>query len=105
MKVRFTEAALKDIDEIRDFLLSNYPSAAPLVEKHIRMITRRIGAWPESSPRVAGYPGLRAATLGRFPYRLFYVIDAEAIADSSYPPHIEAAVLGRRLFGLISGSR
>jgi toxin ParE1/3/4 len=79
MKVRFTEAALKDIDEIRDFLLSNYPSAAPLVEKHIRMITRRIGAWPESSPRVAGYPGLRAATLGRFPYRLFYVIDAEAI--------------------------
>ena len=105
MKVRFTEAALKDIDQIRDFLLSNYPSTAPLVEKRIRMVTGRIGTWPESSPRITGYPGLRAATLGRYPYRVFYVIDAEAIEILSYPPHIEAAVLGRRLFGLISGSR
>ena len=79
MKARFAEAALKDIDEIREFLLTNYPSSAPLVERRIRMVTDRIGAWPESSPRVIGYPGLRAATLGRYPYRVFYVIDAEAI--------------------------
>ena len=79
MRARFTEAALNDINEIREFLLSNYPSTAPLVEQRIRMVTGRIGAWPESSPRVAGYPGLRAATLGRYPYRVFYVIDAEAI--------------------------
>ena len=79
MRVRFTEAALKDIDEIRDFLLSNYPSTAPLVEQRIRMVAERLEAWPESSPRVRDYAGLRAATLGRYPYRIFYLIDVDAI--------------------------
>ena len=40
MKTRFTEAALSDIHEIREFLLLNYPSVAPLVEQRIRMSPR-----------------------------------------------------------------
>ena len=79
MKVRFTEAALSDIHEIREFLLSNYPSVAPLVEERIRAVTKRIGTWPESSPLVIDYPSVRAAPLGRYPYRLFYVITGEAV--------------------------
>lgn len=79
MKVRFTEAALDDIHEICEFLLSNYPSTAPLVEQRIRIIAHRISAWPESSPRVTGFPEVRAAPLGRYPYRVFYKITDEAI--------------------------
>lgn len=79
MKVRFTEAALNDIHEIREFLHSNYPSIAPSVEQSIRIVTDRIGAWPESSPRVIHYPAVRAAPLGRYPYRLFYIITDDAV--------------------------
>ena len=38
MKVRFTEAALADINEIREFLLSNYRPVASEVEQRIRII-------------------------------------------------------------------
>lgn len=79
MKVRFTEAALDDIHEIREFLLSNYPSVAPLVEQRIRVVTTRIGDWPESSPRVVDFPDVRVSPLGRYPYRVFYKITDEAV--------------------------
>jgi plasmid stabilization system protein ParE len=79
MKVRFTEPALDDIDEIRRFLLSNYPSVAPLVEQRIRIVAERIGAWPESSPRVIEFPEIRFAPLGRYPYRVFYKITDETV--------------------------
>jgi toxin ParE1/3/4 len=79
MKVRFTAAALADLDEIREFLLSNYPSVAPLVEQRIRTVTERISSWPESSPRVTARPEIRATLLGRYPYRIFYVITDEAV--------------------------
>ena len=64
MKVRFTESALEDIHEIRQFLLSSYPSIVAHVERQIRTVTDRIGAWPESSPRVIDFPGVRATPLG-----------------------------------------
>jgi len=79
MKVRFTEAALDDLREIREFLLLNYPSVTASVEQHIRIVTDRIGTWPESSPRVIGYPDIRVAPLGRYPYWLFYAIVGETV--------------------------
>jgi plasmid stabilization system protein ParE len=79
MKVHFTAAALADINEIREFLLSNYPTVAPLVEQRIRTVTERLRFWPESSPRVFERPEIRATPLGRYPYRIFYTIKDEAV--------------------------
>lgn len=79
MKVRFTEAALADIGQIREFLLLHYPSVAPMVEERIRRITERLEDWPESSPRVVSYPEIRAVPLGRYPYRIFYAISGETV--------------------------
>ncbi len=72
MKVRFAESALDDLNEIREFLRSNYPSTTEPVEQRIRMVVDRIGNWPERSPRVIGYPAIHAAPLGRYPYRLLH---------------------------------
>jgi plasmid stabilization system protein ParE len=42
MKVIFTASALQDLDEIRSYLKSNYPTIAGLVEKRLRTTITRI---------------------------------------------------------------
>ncbi len=42
----------------------------------------RIGEWPAAAPLVGGLPDdvpVRSARVGRFPYRIVYVVDDEAI--------------------------
>ena len=72
MKVRYTEEALKDIDEIAAFLAETYPAIAPAVERRIRTVVARIARWPKSARRSAGRPGVYVVPLGRYPYKLFY---------------------------------
>ncbi len=43
------------------------------------MIEARIGRWPESAPRVADRPGVRVVTMTRYPYKVFYLVTAEAV--------------------------
>ena len=74
MKVIYTEEALKDLDEIADWLAVHYPAVAPAVEQRIRAVVARIGRWPESARRSAKRPGVRVVPLGRYPYKIFYRI-------------------------------
>jgi toxin ParE1/3/4 len=72
MKVFYTPAALRDLDEIADWLAVNYPTIAPAVERRIRMVIAHIGHWPESARRSAKRPEVRVVPVGRYPYRIFY---------------------------------
>ena len=79
MKVFYTPAALRDLDEIADWLAINYPTIAPAVERRIRMVIAHIGRWPESARRSAKRPGVQVVPVGRYPYKIFYGITTEAI--------------------------
>jgi toxin ParE1/3/4 len=72
MKVVYTASALGDLAEIADWLAQHYPAIAPAVERRIRLTIAVIGRWPESARRSGGRPGVRVATVGRYPYKIFY---------------------------------
>jgi len=79
MKVVFIDAALRDLDEIAEWLAAHYPALAPEVERRIRAVVTRIAHWPESARRSAKHPGVRVVPLGRYPYKIFYRITADAV--------------------------
>lgn len=80
MKVVYTDAALRDLAEIAEWLSTHYPSIAPNVERRIRVAIARIGRWPEVARRSSKRPGVRVLPVGRYPYKIFYrVTDAVEI--------------------------
>ena len=79
MKVVFTEAALADLDDIASYLAANYPSAAPAVERRLRLAITRIARWPQSAQQVENRPDVRVVPLVRYPYRIFYRVTPEAV--------------------------
>jgi len=79
MKVVFTEPALDDLDEIRRYLQSHYPSIVTSVEKRLRIVVARVSQWPERAPSVVERPGVRVALLVRYPYKIFYRITDEVV--------------------------
>jgi toxin ParE1/3/4 len=74
MKVVYTDEALRDLDAIADWLIVHYPAVAPVIERRIRSVVAHIARWPESSRRSARRPGVRAVSLGRYPYKIFYAL-------------------------------
>jgi plasmid stabilization system protein ParE len=79
MKVVYTPAALSDLDQIAEWLAFHYPTIAPAVEGRIRAVVARIGQWPESARRSAKRAGVRVVPVGRYPYRIFYRVTADAV--------------------------
>ncbi len=79
MKVVYTAAALRDLDEIGNWLAVHYPTIAPAVARRIRVAVARVGLWPESARRSAKRPGVRVVPVGRYPYKIFYQVTTEAV--------------------------
>ena len=79
MKVVWTEDALRDLDEIADYLTTHFPTVAPALELRIRAVVSRIGRWPESARQSAHRPGVRVVPLGRYPYKLFYRVGEDSV--------------------------
>jgi plasmid stabilization system protein ParE len=79
MKVVYTAAALGDLAEIAEWLAVHYPSIAPAVERRIRLTVAVIGHWPESAQRSRQRPEIRVASVGKYPYRIFYRVAADKV--------------------------
>jgi toxin ParE1/3/4 len=79
MKIVFTETALGELDEIFEYLLSNYPRLVGPVEERIQAVLLRLQQWLESAPKVTQRANVRVAPLIRFPYRIYYRIANEKI--------------------------
>ncbi|SRR6266487_220114 len=79
MKVIYTDEALRDLDQILTFLVSNYPSITAAFQKRLRSVERRIGKWPMSAEEVRQRAGVRVIPLRRYPYKIFYRITSEAV--------------------------
>jgi toxin ParE1/3/4 len=79
MRIIFTETALSDLNQIFEYLTSNYPTLVGPVERRINSVLSRLQDWPESARKVTQRTNVRVAPLVRYPYRIFYRITNEAI--------------------------
>jgi addiction module RelE/StbE family toxin len=73
MKIRFTDTALDEVDEILSYIAQHNPSAAVKVADAIRQAVVRAAERPQSSPVVFA-EDVRAKLVGRFQYRVYYVV-------------------------------
>jgi len=73
-RVEFTDEAERELEEILQYISTNYPGVYSAFEMRLRNIIARIATWPESAPRVIERPEIRRVTFIRYPYRLFYRI-------------------------------
>lgn len=79
MKVVYTAAALRDLDEIAEWLSVHYPTIAPVVARRIRAVVAHIGRWPESARHSTKRRGVRVIPVGRYPYKIFYRVTTTAV--------------------------
>ena len=78
MKIRFTKTAIDEVDEILSYIAQYNPSAAVKVADAIRQAVARAAARPESSPVVYA-SDVRAKLVGRFQYRVYYVVRGDEL--------------------------
>ena len=79
MKVVWTDEALRDLDEIAEYVATHYPKVAPAIEDRIRAVVGRISRWPQSARRSAQRPDVRVVPLGRYPYTIFYRVVRDCV--------------------------
>lgn len=77
MKIRYRQRALRDIDNIHEYIAERNPRAAREVVARIRSAADRLGTWPR-----AGHIGRARGTyewvVVGLPYIIVYEIDEEA---------------------------
>ena len=79
MKVIYTDAALRDLDDITIWLTAHYPGIGAAVERRLRIVVAHVARWPQSMRASAYRDGVRVAPLGRYPYKIFYRVHDDAI--------------------------
>jgi toxin ParE1/3/4 len=79
MRVVFTDEALRDLDEILEFIATHYPAIVSSFQQRLRAVLQRIGRWPKSAEEVEQRPGVRVVPLIRYPYKMFYQTTADAV--------------------------
>lgn len=73
MRVELSKRALADLEEVASYYRTVAgPDVASRAQARFAAVIRRLAEMPESSPRVAGRPGVRVAVLEGFPYLVFY---------------------------------
>jgi plasmid stabilization system protein ParE len=72
VKVVYAEEALRNLDDISDYIRQNYPTISEAFRLRPQFVVARIAKWPESAQEVADQSGVRVVPLVRYPYRAFY---------------------------------
>ncbi len=73
MKVRYTDTATADLEDILNYLIERNPRAAANVGQAVETTIARIAMFPESA-QATDEPAIRMAPAGRFPYLIFYAV-------------------------------
>jgi len=76
MRVRFTPRARADLASILEYLDRQSPQGSLNVKRAIRKTIELIGQFPESGRR-AGIRETRVTPVGRYPYLIYWSIEAE----------------------------
>jgi toxin ParE1/3/4 len=77
MKVRYRQRALRDIDNIHEYIARRNPRAAREVAARIRRAADHLGVWPRAG-HVGRAPGTYEWVVVGLPYVIVYEIDEGA---------------------------
>lgn len=75
MRVRFTGRSRGDLIAILDYVQKRSPQGASNIRRAIKQAIRAIGEHPQIG-RVAGEQGTRVLPAGRYPYLIYWSIEA-----------------------------
>jgi toxin ParE1/3/4 len=78
VKLRWSQPALRDLREVRDYIARDNPGAALATVVRIRRTGERIEHRPGTGERIKG-TDLRVTTVPGTPYRLIYQIEGEVV--------------------------
>jgi toxin ParE1/3/4 len=78
MKVRYTDAALREVDEILSYIAKDNPLAADEVAALLQVTVRRIANYPQLATETDDSP-VRVAPVLPYRYLIFYTVDLEGI--------------------------
>lgn len=78
MTIRYTDAALGEIDEILAYIAQDNPLAADEVAAVIRATVRRLSGYPRLAIET-DEPGVRVAPVLPYRYLIFYTVDADVV--------------------------
>jgi len=79
MKVVYTEEALRNLDDISDYIRQNYPTISEAFRLRLQFVGARIAKWPESAQEVADQSDVRVVPLVRYPYKVFYRVSNQTV--------------------------
>jgi len=77
VRIRYTQKALAQLDQIYSYIEAHNPSAAKRVNARIKQAIKRLARHPYSC-RATEHPGIRALSIVRYPYLVFYSVDETA---------------------------
>jgi toxin ParE1/3/4 len=78
MKVRYTETALRELDEILAYIADRSATAAASVRARVEELVERLSYFPHLA-QATERRGVRRVPLGNYPYVIFYTVEAEEI--------------------------
>ncbi|MDO8552862.1 MAG: type II toxin-antitoxin system RelE/ParE family toxin [bacterium] len=73
MRVRYTEEAISDVEEILSYIALRNPVAAGIVSEVIELTIARAASFPYSA-QATDETSVRMIPVGRFPYLIFYSV-------------------------------
>jgi plasmid stabilization system protein ParE len=80
MKLVWSRQALADITDIATYYAANAsPAIAEAIERRFADVLERISRAPLSAPRVAQRSQIRAVSVVRYPFRIFYRVRGDTI--------------------------
>jgi addiction module RelE/StbE family toxin len=77
MKLRWSETALHELDDIFSYVFEQNRTAAAAVAKRIRERAMLLEEFPWAGHKT-DFGGVRALSVVRYPFVIFYVIDEDA---------------------------
>jgi len=78
VKVRYTDTASADLEDILNYLIERNPRAAANIGHAIETTVARITMFPDSA-QATDEPTIRMAPLGRYPYLIFYAVGDDEV--------------------------
>ena len=74
MRVRYTETALRELDDIFRYIAKNSVTGASSVVARVEQMIGQLAEFPHMAQET-DLAGVRRFPLGRFPYFIYYVVE------------------------------
>jgi addiction module RelE/StbE family toxin len=78
MRVRYTETALAEVDQIFSYIAEHNRSAAVELRERIERTVEALAEIPEMA-QVADEPGVRRMPISSYPYVIFYAVESDEL--------------------------